>query len=422
MISFLYTPFSFDFSTIKRNNDSNKILKKGVEFIMIKAMTAQTFEIDDSIIATNEILEQLDLENNLLKNAIGYLSCHSDFIEEGTVKELCNKLPFDVIGCTTHMSANNYGAGDYALTLIVLTSNDVEFSSGLSDPLNFQEPETATEQLYQKMTSAFNKEVKLMMIAHPSVPGMILAKITETLGKISNQTPVFGTLAVDIMMNDSPTYVVFNGESYEDRITMIMISGNIQPRFFIESFSSDMKLSQGGMITESKGTNIVKINNAPAKKYLEKIGLVDEGNSKEIIQSIPLAIDYKDGTTPQVTSLYGLTDDGAVITGNEFPPGGIIVAGSLINEDVLKTTSNLIHDILKQENKNALFLFSCISRNAVLNHPMAEIDTIKKLLATSNIPYLFAYSGGEICPLYTTVEKQKTVNRYHSYSIIACLI
>jgi hypothetical protein len=35
-------------------------------------------------------------------------------------------------------------------------------------------------------------------------------------------------------------------------------------------------------------------------------------------------------------------------------------------------------------------------------------------------PYMFAYAGGEICP--TSVCDEKVVNRYHNYSIIACIL
>ena len=51
--------------------------------------------------AVSEILEQLDVEHTLLAHSLGILHCYSEFCENGIVKAICEKLPFDVVGNTT---------------------------------------------------------------------------------------------------------------------------------------------------------------------------------------------------------------------------------------------------------------------------------------------------------------------------------
>ena len=47
-----------------------------------------------------------------------------------------------------------------------------------------------------------------------------------------------------------------------------------------------------------------------------------------------------------------------------------------------------------------------------------EIELIQKELGDFPNPYLFLYSGGEICPQYTN--SGEIVNRYNQYALIAC--
>ena len=65
---------------------------------MIKTLIAYTTEVDDEDDAVAEILEQLDMGSNLLKHAVGIMTCHLDFMEGGIVKALCKALPFEVAG------------------------------------------------------------------------------------------------------------------------------------------------------------------------------------------------------------------------------------------------------------------------------------------------------------------------------------
>ena len=102
---------------------------------MIDMYVARTSEIDEIEAAIDEIKEQIDL-SALKKNSGGIIFCHIDFVESGVVMELCNILPFDVIGMTSMVGASCDSYGLYDLTLTILTSDEVEFKAGMSDAIN----------------------------------------------------------------------------------------------------------------------------------------------------------------------------------------------------------------------------------------------------------------------------------------------
>ena len=97
---------------------------------MIKALTATTRKIDDAQDAVNEALITLNLENNLLKNSLGIISCFSGFEETGVLKAICNAMPFDCIGSTTsdhtmdYSTAKTIYTGDAFPEAVVSGMND----------------------------------------------------------------------------------------------------------------------------------------------------------------------------------------------------------------------------------------------------------------------------------------------------------
>jgi hypothetical protein len=95
-----------------------------------------------------------------------------------------------------------------------------------------------------------------------------------------------------------------------------------------------------------------------------------------------------------------------------------VYIGSPGSGEVVNTAKNITNAI-KKSNGDATLIFSCVSRSIILTNLQDEMETIRKELKDSSF-YAFIYSGGEICPVYD--EKRGTVNRYHNYAIIACVL
>ena len=103
---------------------------------MIRLLTAVTLEIDDPRLAAEEIIQQFDTEHSLLANTAGLLFCSLDFVKSGAAEAVAKALPFETIGCTTHGIAVPGAMGEVMLTVAALTSDDVFFKTGVSDPLD----------------------------------------------------------------------------------------------------------------------------------------------------------------------------------------------------------------------------------------------------------------------------------------------
>lgn len=385
---------------------------------MIKSMTAFTLEIDQVDLAVQEILTQLDLEKNLKKNSVGLLSYYIDFWETGVVTALCERLPFDVIGATTPGSVVPGCSDQLMLSLLVLTSDEVAFAAGISASLEEGNLEVL-DVLYADLVKDLTLPPAMMIVYQPMLASLSGDLVANQLGNASGGLPVFGTLALHVEVEVEKGMTCYNGAGYQDRLALLVIAGDVHPRFLVESFPGERTLGQKAVINKTQGRMMVEINNMPAVKYMERIGMIQNGKFSGGYMAIPVAIDYNDGTKPKTCSFYGQTPEGAIICGSDIPSGVTLAFGSLNHEDVIQTTNSIIHQIKQESGWDVLLIFSCFSRNVVLNDPMAEMDLALEQLSDLEKPFLFVYSGGEICPL--TDREGRFVNRFHNYSIIVCL-
>jgi hypothetical protein len=195
-------------------------------------LTAYTFEIDDPDAAAREIQEQLRNRGGLLKNTVGLLFCYLDFIKAGTVEAICKVLPFDTLGCTTLGAAVPGTIGDIILTLTVLTSDDVEFHAGLSEPLIEQE-EARIVKAYREL--ALQGPPALIFAITPSLYNLAGDTMVGVLNRESQGAPVFGACALDADTKIRTPKTLYKGMAYADRMPILLFSGNLAPQFFYDS-------------------------------------------------------------------------------------------------------------------------------------------------------------------------------------------
>jgi hypothetical protein len=386
---------------------------------MIKTMTAFTFEVDDPDTAAAEILEQMDL-NGLCKSSLGVLTCYTDFVDSGAMRAVCAALPFDVIGMTTAGTAVPGAAGEMSLGLLVLTSDDTDFITGMA--------EIAGKDVDGPVCNAYRETCA----KHPGRPAMILAFvpyindlggeiIAVSLNKASGGIPAFGSLAIDSSADFSLNRSVYNGDACEKSLVFALLYGDLHPSFFVTSFSADKIQKQRGVVTKSKDNILMEINNMPVIDYLQSIG-IQKKDGAWAVSLFPFVIDYNDGTKPVARSIYLITKEGYAACGANIPENVTLSVGGIDYADVIKTTGETLEQILekKKDGGSCILMFSCLTRYFVLEaHTTAEMDKIRSTL-TDFPGYIFGYSGGEICPVYT--EKGYTVNRFHNCTFIACLL
>jgi hypothetical protein len=385
---------------------------------MIKMLTAYTFEIDDPQLAVQEVLGQLDFTRDLLKSTVGLMFCTLDFIQSGTAGAVGKALPFDVLGCTTMGIALPGVMGEMLLGLAVLTSDDVTFSAGLSEPLT-DAPEQRLAGLYQDLAASLPEKPSLMLSFPPQLDALGGDGIVDILDRLSGGLPIFGTFALDETGTVRTPRTIYNDGAYADRGALLLLSGSGEPRFAIDSIGERQTYSHRALITAAEGNRIISINNIPGAVYMENLGLMTDG-TVDMLYAFPLSLDDHSGEKPRICLILSSDPNGSLVCGASVSPGSTLSIVSPSSGEVLETARNIAGQAKETRGRDLLFVFSCFSRSIALTEFNDEMNLIQRELADLPIPYLFLYSGGEICP----VKKQpgQYHNRHHNYAIISCLL
>ncbi len=382
---------------------------------MIKAQTAYTREIDDAELAVSELLAQLNL-TNLQKNSIGILTCYAEYIDSGVVAALCDKLPFDVVGCTSMGCGTNGACGHLDLTLMVLTSDDVEFSAVVSSSLA-SEQIAPVQALVDSSLAELTTPPVFMLAFMPLLYNVGGEVFLSALDNALN-LPVFGTLAVDHTTDYSASRTIFNGNAYADCMVSVVFAGAVQPRFMIASLAIDKAMKQQAIITDSDNNLLKQVNGQPVIEYMTSLGLTRDGQI-EGPSTIPFIVDLNDGTKPMVRAIFAQTPEGYAVCGASMPVNATLSIGSIDYTEVMDTTRMVLDEAVAAAPFDALLSFSCIGRNYALGVKTEdELSLFEKSL--TDTPFQITYSGGEVCPLADSEGNLR--NRFHNDTIIVCAL
>ncbi|MDR3136415.1 MAG: FIST C-terminal domain-containing protein [Coriobacteriales bacterium] len=389
----------------------------------LDSYVVSTSEVDDAQVAVNEILAQLPVDK-LKAHSLGIVACHYEFALSTVLKEVCEALPFPVVGTITSAQASPQALGSFELVISVLTSDEAQFVSILSQPLT-AEPLTAVEEAYQQAQTAGVADARpdLILIHAPFMQQNSGDDYLQKVSELSENAPLFGTLAIDDTEDFRYCFSLFNGEHYNDRMILTLIWG-VEPRFYSANIAPNKIMGTPVLITESAGPFLIAVNDRPIAEYLADLGLAQLAEHGYAMSSMPFLLDYGDGTEPISRVFIALTPDGKVILNGSAPAGLQLTVGAFDKEDALQTTQIAVDDALmhaQDSPKHALMLaYSCIARSMALGADfLLELEQTQNQVA-NKIPFMMAYSGGEYCP--TNVQNGASTNRFHNNALIICTI
>jgi len=394
---------------------------------MIKAASLYTTTIDDISLACHELKNQLDEKLPLLKNSIGIVQCDPEFLENGIMEPLHSILGIPLVGGTTVSIATNDVIGDLIFSILVLTSDEVEFAAsrttGLMDDYN-----SAIESSMKTALKASEKPLKMALIFptvtdNEDLPGDCYVEATES---ICGNIPVFGTLSVnDAIGVFERSMSVYNGDVFKSEMSYVLFFGDITPRYFIASVPAGSNLSAQAVITKVDGHVVQEINNMPVIEYFESIGFAKNGKLNSGVNLIPILIDtQKEGESIScfVRAMVDINEEGFIAFRGKVPEGARVTFGSMPSPaDILTATAEMMEKITTGKDINAVLFFSCIVRQLTIgSDPLKELAIIKDSLKPG-IPFVASYSGGEIAPIGYGINKNP-INSFHNYSLIVCLL
>jgi len=382
---------------------------------MIKSYAAFTSEIDDVELAVTEILTQLEPEKNCMESTVAIVTCYHEFATNGIIAELYKKLKFPIIGTTTTAISTNRGFGQLDFSILMITSNDVTFTAACSSSLmgGLEEPFT---QMYQNALIGHIETPKLILSAAPLMLNYAGDNYVDVLNKVSGGVPNFGTLAIDNTSEYLDSYVIFNDKVERDVYGIIIASGNINPKFLYASFSPEYILAQTATITKAEENLLKEVDGYPIIKFMENMGLAENGKVSDVLHSIPFILDYAGEGIPVSRVLLAWSEAGYGICGGLMPVNTKFNLGMWDKKDVLGTTIRTIENIMKNQGVSTLLLYSCLARSYALGTELlAETEVVNKTVV-ERVPYIFGYAGGEICPVRDTANS----NSFHNNTIIAC--
>jgi hypothetical protein len=385
---------------------------------MIKAIIAHTIEIADLNYAFDELNTKINSEGPLLGNTIGLIFCNYEFIESGLVRELSSRLPFVVLGCSTQVLAVPDAGEEVMCALMVLTSNDVEFYPGVSEPISAGK-ESAVEHFYHDLAGQSAADPSLMLVFPPVRRGITGNAMVSILDRVSGGVPMFGSVAIDITIAPRNPVTLFNGSAYPDRLVMVLLKGNVHPRFLAYSLPGEPRFSQKFSITGVQSNRIISINNRPAVEFLENLGVINKGEV-EVFYAFPIVVDYEDGSRPLVFTISKVDTDGSLISEQDIPVGGTVNIGTINGNLVIASTQHIIEQIKELPEPSVLLLCSCFSRILTLRDSLEEVNLVVKKLRDWPVPFVLFSSGGEICPVPKD-GRDRPVNSFHQFTIIACV-
>jgi hypothetical protein len=390
---------------------------------MIKTLVAFTDEIDDVEYAIGQIREQIDFDGDLLANSVGLVGCLPAYIESGVVKALCDEAPFDVVGMTT-IGGTATGVDDLtALTLTVLTSDDVSFKAAWTEPVT-SEDDSIIKSSFDATADGESEAPKLIIAYVPLSMSVGGDFYNRAINEAGGGVPVFGALAVDDTPDYHNTSLIYNGESAPDRLAYVFVYGDVQPRFHLATISQEKISKDIGVVTKSQGNQIIEINDKPTSQFLVSQGLKlnDEGIF-DGVNSFPYIVDFGDGAAPVIRIMFAVTPDGHAVCGGTIPEGAKLSIGYFDRDEILKSTNDAIKRIDLNTDTNGLIVFSCVGRYFNMDfEPDEEAEKVRLSLEPKAIPFQLVYGGGELCPISTTDGSGNLVNRYHNCTLIACVL
>jgi len=398
---------------------------------MIKSYVITIDEIDEVTDAIEMLREKME-QVKLGKNSIGIITLHPDAVSSGVYKAICEELPFPLAGMTCSAQSANSEVNAYMVSIMILTGDDCNFACGeTGDITKIEEVKPQVEKCYLSLRDELGAKPKLALVYAPFLTVHFPGEYIDVISEIDPTVPLYGSVASNpktITEHHREILTLCNGNSSNESVAFVLISGDFTPQFFKSTFPENSVVTRDvGVVTKVERNRIIEVNDTPAAEFFKKAGFIREGFVDSELLSATFILDYGknqqgDFAANEIISRapFVVNEEGVLCFGYVRLGASISIAISTLDE-VIETARDVITKVKQAQENGAstALMYSCIGRQiGLLDQPLLELETVNKELS-GTMNYVLTYSGGEICP--TGVTDEKVFNHEHNQTFVACV-
>jgi hypothetical protein len=306
----------------------------------------------------------------------------------------------------------------YALSLVVLTSDEVLFETAITKSLNSGDYRESIKSAYLEASKKLPGDPSLIFTIFPHIKDVSGSVLHKCFDEICGGIPFWGSLATNLDASYTLCPTFHNENVNENGLAMVLMHGPVDPEFIVVSLPARDIRKNRGQITSSDGCSLKAINGISPRQYFEKLGIIV---SKESPVATPTMVYYEGSSEPVALAIYSVNDDGSLLCGGEMTAGAYVTIGEITTNGILSSTREGLDRVLQTGRKDGALFLPCVGRYLMLApNNNGEFELIREKMGENNIiPFAAAYSGGEVCPVRD--EAGILRNRFHNFTFVACV-
>jgi len=394
----------------------------------MKSAYAVTYSSHDSRAAARELASGVRRGTTILKNSCAILFAEVVFNLDELLPALEEELGIPVMGCTSAAITSSRGYHRMSASLMLLTADDCNFGMSISRPLTADDPYGAVRDAYNEAQGQLKgQQPKVIFMFTGPGKGMLDDDIVQTLNQLGNRCPVIGGICSDYNTFDKGR-VFLGTEKSNDSMLLLLISGNIKPKFAVSKLGPSA--FSKSKVSKSEDSEVIKVDNLTAFEFLRRNGIEPENTFSFFFHPISLELNHLpdfDGETV-VRALFGVNPDNQSAIFTNFVPEGTPISVRTFNrKDIEQTTRQSLENIrseyrLEKDDKytySTVIGVSCIARHIVMAYDYEREGELVKQILPPDLNFMGCYSYGEFCP--TSVQDGRANNAFHNISFTVCM-
>lgn len=393
----------------------------------MKSFQAISYKIDDLELAVKELASQID-PKQLLSNTVGIVYADFDTDFEALSAKLAKKFSFPFIGGSAACILNkSEGYVEFAISMIVLTADDVSFSVGMSAEINNDSDAETIRDFYHNLTEGHKYGEEKLIFALAAAPDLKWNNLSpDDLVKIyneeSNGTPILGGCAADDL-SVKKVAVFSEGKWVDSGIATIVFYGNVNPIIYdVQSVSG--RIQKKWNVTKAIGRNVYHVDGRSIEDAMADVGMIPPHEGRfayYLSNSFECTKKTKDNDTiDMLRALFFLDMEehkarflGEIEEGMDIYPG--LITADSVKKSVNEAMDVLFAELEKKGKENpdyhysTILCISCMARYCImLPTKNAEAESYLGKVP-DGMELLGFYSLGEFCP-----HKGKKYGRMHN--------